>query len=101
MASFPSGMGFEGPAGEIDPVTGTLIAPRPSILAAPVAVKAPATPLPAPKPLPLAAEEVAVKEAAKTEAEEIKKKKRGFSSTILTGPTGLLDPPSLLKATLG
>jgi hypothetical protein len=45
-------------------------------------------------------DDAGVKEAARLEAENLRKR-RGMASTILTGPSGVTDTPSLIKATLG
>ena len=42
----------------------------------------------------------AVKAAAYSEADRLKKKK-GLRSTILTGPAGITNPPTILKTKLG
>ncbi|MFH1640362.1 MAG: hypothetical protein ABIA66_00190 [Candidatus Omnitrophota bacterium] len=49
---------------------------------------------------PVTSDTAEVKEAARLEAERMKKRK-GYRSTILTGPQGVEENPTLLKTTLG
>lgn len=51
-------------------------------------------------PPSMAETDTAAKEAATREAELIRKKK-GAASTIMTGPSGVLTPPTVLKEKLG
>ena len=50
--------------------------------------------------MPVTDDDAEVKEAARLEAENLRKR-RGMASTILSGPQGVTDQPSLIKATLG
>ena len=49
---------------------------------------------------PVTDDTAAVKEAARLEAEGLRKR-RGMASTILTGSQGITTSPDLLRATLG
>ena len=58
-------------------------------------------PIYTPEPLPSSEEsDIAAKEAAASVA-AAQKKKKGYPSTIITGPSGLVEPPTTLKKTLG
>lgn len=58
-------------------------------------------PSPPPAPAPIVTDDTeSVKEAARAEAERMRKR-RGMKSTILTGPGGVMDTASILKTTLG
>lgn len=56
--------------------------------------------MPKPKPAVVEEPEVDTKEAAYSEADRLRKKK-GLRSTQLTGPSGITNPPTTLKARLG
>ena len=53
-----------------------------------------------PEMTPPPKEDESVKEAARREA-ELMKRRRGYASTIATGPQGVLTPATTLKTTLG
>ncbi len=69
------------------------------------AVKPVAAPAAAPVAAPVVAAPTqnteAVKEAAKREADMLRKRRRGFTSTILTGPSGVTGATPGTKTTLG
>jgi len=58
------------------------------------------TPTPPQSLPPVTEDTTAVKEAARLEAERLRSR-RGFASTILTGPEGVTTPATVRRETLG